>query len=70
MLRAATVAAAAASVLLATPADAAIYTKNSPVLQVDAKNYDRLIAQSNHTSVCVEPPLNASHKRLTRCFRF
>ena len=28
-----------------------LYTKNSPVLQVDAKNYDRLIAQSNHTSV-------------------
>lgn len=28
-----------------------LYTKNSPVLQVDAKNYDMLIAQSNHTSV-------------------
>jgi protein disulfide-isomerase A6 len=28
-----------------------IYTKNSPVLQVNAKSYDRLIAQSNHTSV-------------------
>jgi protein disulfide-isomerase A6 len=28
-----------------------LYTKNSPVLQVDAKNYDTLIAQSNHTSV-------------------
>lgn len=29
----------------------AIYTKNSPVLQVTAKSYDSLIAQSNHTSL-------------------
>lgn len=28
-----------------------IYTKNSPVLQVSAKTYDSVIAQSNHTSV-------------------
>jgi protein disulfide-isomerase A6 len=28
-----------------------IYTKNSPVLQVDAKSYDTLIAKSNHTTV-------------------
>ena len=28
-----------------------LYTKKSPVLQVDAKNYDSLIARSNHTSV-------------------
>lgn len=28
-----------------------IYTKNSPVLQVSAKDYDRLIAKSNHTSI-------------------
>jgi protein disulfide-isomerase A6 len=28
-----------------------IYTKSSPVLQVDAKSYDSLIARSNHTSV-------------------
>ena len=32
-----------------------IYTKNSPVLQVDAKSYDALIAQSNHTSVSLIP---------------
>jgi hypothetical protein len=39
--------------LLATlpAAQAGMYTKNSPVLQVDGKTYDRLIAQSNHTSV-------------------
>lgn len=43
--------AAAASMLLASTVNAAIYTKNSPVLQVDSKNYDRLINQSNHTSV-------------------
>lgn len=29
----------------------AIYTKNSPVLQVTAKSYNSLIKQSNHTSV-------------------
>lgn len=33
-----------------TNADA-IYTKNSPVLQVDSKSYDSLIARSNYTSV-------------------
>jgi protein disulfide-isomerase A6 len=32
-----------------------IYTKNSPVLQVDAKSYDALIAQSNYTSVGLIP---------------
>lgn len=37
-------------------ASAGFYTKNSPVLQVDAKNYDRLIAQSNHTSVRLPLP--------------
>lgn len=28
-----------------------MYSARSPVLQVNAKNYDALIAQSNHTSV-------------------
>ncbi|CAJ0548650.1 Ff.00g022630.m01.CDS01 [Fusarium sp. VM40] len=32
-------------------AQAAIYTKNSPVLQVNARNYDKLIAKSNYTSI-------------------
>ncbi|GAP85255.1 putative protein disulfide-isomerase [Rosellinia necatrix] len=36
---------------LPTAQAAGLYTKNSPVLQVDAKNYDSLIARSNHTSV-------------------
>lgn len=30
-----------------------IYTKKSPVLQVDTNSYDRLIARSNHASVSV-----------------
>lgn len=34
-----------------------LYTKKSPVLQVDASNYDTLIAQSNYVSVCkCSPP--------------
>ncbi|KAF9773320.1 hypothetical protein IL306_008900 [Fusarium sp. DS 682] len=40
------------AVLAALPeAQAAIYTKNSPVLQVNARNYDKLIAKSNYTSI-------------------
>ncbi|KAH0539115.1 hypothetical protein FGG08_004353 [Glutinoglossum americanum] len=43
---------AAAALLLAVPAAAdGIYSKSSPVLQVDAKSYDRLIAKSNYTSI-------------------
>ncbi|KAM0329490.1 hypothetical protein ACHAQA_004799 [Verticillium albo-atrum] len=30
---------------------AGLYPKNSPVVQVDGKSYDRLIAQSNYTSI-------------------
>ena len=41
-----------AALLLALPTSAdGIYTKSSPVLQIDARNYDKLIARSNHTSV-------------------
>ncbi|UZP46106.1 hypothetical protein NXS19_013918 [Fusarium pseudograminearum] len=32
-------------------AQAAIYTKNSPVLQLNARNYDKIIAKSNYTSI-------------------
>lgn len=47
-----TLCALAVGVLSALPgAQAAIYTKKSPVLQVDAKDYDRLIAKSNQTSI-------------------
>ncbi|KAI1361435.1 thioredoxin-domain-containing protein [Xylaria arbuscula] len=47
-----TVAVAAVAFLSALPtAQAGLYSKNSPVLQVDAKSYDRLIAKSNYTSV-------------------
>ncbi|KAI0538882.1 thioredoxin-domain-containing protein [Xylaria digitata] len=37
--------------VLPTAQAGGLYTKSSPVLQVDAKNYDRLIAKSNHTSI-------------------
>lgn len=41
-----------ASLLAALPVSAdGIYTKKSPVLQVNHKTYNRLIADSNHTSV-------------------
>ncbi|KAI1436811.1 thioredoxin-domain-containing protein [Xylaria sp. CBS 124048] len=47
-----TLAVTAVAFLSALPTvQAGLYTKSSPVLQVDAKNYDRLIAKSNHTSV-------------------
>jgi len=42
---------AAAALLAALPVSAGLYSKSSPVIQIDAKNYDRLIAQSNYTSV-------------------
>ncbi|PYH89909.1 PDI related protein A [Aspergillus ellipticus CBS 707.79] len=41
-----------ASLLVALPVNAdGLYTKKSPVLQVTGKNYDSLIANSNHTSI-------------------
>lgn len=49
------------ALLTALPgAQAGLYSKKSPVLQVDAKSYDRLIGKSNHTSVsqsllCTKP---------------
>jgi protein disulfide-isomerase A6 len=42
---------AAAALLAALPVHAGLYSKSSPVVQIDHKNYDRLIAQSNYTSV-------------------
>ena len=45
-----------AALLAAIPVKAGLYTKSSPVVQVDAKNYDRLIAQSNYTSVSMPSP--------------
>lgn len=50
--------AVATALLAAAPVvSAGMYAKNSPVLQVDAKNYDSLIAKSNYTSV--GPPYSA-----------
>jgi protein disulfide-isomerase A6 len=42
---------AAAALLSALPVNAGLYPKGSAVLQVDGKSYDRLIAQSNYTSI-------------------
>ncbi|OKL59474.1 hypothetical protein UA08_05266 [Talaromyces atroroseus] len=39
------------SSLLGGASAAGLYTKSSPVLQVDAKDYHSLIAKSNHTSI-------------------
>ncbi|KAG5974111.1 hypothetical protein E4U55_000088 [Claviceps digitariae] len=44
-------AAALTAVLAALPGANAMYTKKSPVLQVNAKTYNTLIAQSNYTSI-------------------
>ncbi|OTB01313.1 hypothetical protein M426DRAFT_323582 [Hypoxylon sp. CI-4A] len=47
-----TTAIAAVAFLSALPtAQASLYLKSSPVVQVDAKNYDKIINRSNHTSV-------------------
>uniref|UniRef100_L2FQT7 protein disulfide-isomerase n=1 Tax=Colletotrichum fructicola (strain Nara gc5) TaxID=1213859 RepID=L2FQT7_COLFN len=45
-------AAAGVAVLSALPGvNAGMYTKSSPVLQLDARSYDKLIANSNYTSI-------------------
>lgn len=60
------VAVAAVAFLSAVPTvQAGMYTKNSPVLQVDAKNYDRLIAKSNYTSVGQVHAMVARHLHTT-----
>jgi len=40
-----------AALLAALPVNAGLYPKSSKVVQVDGKSYDRLIAQSNYTSI-------------------
>jgi protein disulfide-isomerase A6 len=48
------------SLLAALPVNAdGLYTKNSPVLQLNPKTYNSLIAKSNHTSVSNLPTLHA-----------
>ncbi|KAF1808203.1 hypothetical protein P152DRAFT_462777 [Eremomyces bilateralis CBS 781.70] len=51
MIRSVALAATAAYLLLNPAAAAGLYTKGSPVLQVDSTNYDRLITKSNYTSI-------------------
>ncbi|RKF53248.1 Protein disulfide isomerase-like 2-3 [Golovinomyces cichoracearum] len=43
--------AVASTLLLALPVKANLYSKNSAVLSVDGKDYDRVIGQSNYTSI-------------------
>lgn len=51
-----TLQALAVALLAAAPACAeTMYPKNSPVVQIDSKNYDKLIAKSNYTSVSTQP---------------
>lgn len=51
-----TLSTAAVALLAALPsANAGLYPKSSAVLSIDAKNYDNLIAKSNHTSVKLPP---------------
>lgn len=46
----------AASLLAALPVNAdGLYTKKSPVLQLNQKSYKQLIANSNYSSVCDTP---------------
>lgn len=52
-----TTAIAAVALLSVLPtAQAGLYLKSSPVVQVDAKNYDRIINRSNYTSVSIYMP--------------
>lgn len=50
MVKSQTLAAAASLLLLPVVANG-MYTKSSPVLQIDAPSYDNLIAKSNYTSI-------------------
>ena len=45
----------AALIAAAAPVNAGLYSKSSPVIQINGKNYDSLIAQSNYTSVSFNP---------------
>jgi len=51
MVHATAITVAAAALLAALPVSASLYSKSPPVIQIDGKNYDRLIAQSNYTSI-------------------
>lgn len=46
-----TLSAALTALLAALPSAQAMYTKSSPVLQLNSRNFDSLITKSNHTSV-------------------
>ena len=54
MVRATTLFAATAALALNAHAES-IYGKNSAVVQISGMDYDRVIAKSNYTSVCIPP---------------
>lgn len=62
------IAAAAAALLLPSALAQGMYSRSSPVLQVDGSNYHDLIAKSNHTSIVewvnkrIMPKGHADHK--------
>lgn len=53
---------AAAALLAAAPVNAGLYPRGSQVTVVDGKSFDRLINQSNYTSVRIK---HLSHSRGT-----
>lgn len=57
-----TLATVVGAVLAITPAvgGAGLYPKSGPVIQIDSKNYDNLIAKSNYTSVSFDCPSHFS----------
>ena len=58
------------ALLFALPAFADLYTKKSPVVQVTAKTYDKLIAQSNQSAVSGIFFLINTHKYKTNKVHF
>jgi hypothetical protein len=53
-------AALAVAILSVLPGtNAGLYTKKSPVLQLNGKDYERLIGKSNYTSVRCSSPLSS-----------
>jgi len=44
---------------------AGLYTKSGPVLQIDSKSYDNLIAKSNYTSVSLIASFCPPHNEQT-----
>ena len=46
-----------AGLLLAGPVSAGLYSKSSPVIQVDAKTFQKEVLESDYTTVCFAPQM-------------